>query len=164
MKIGDRVQRVPETFGETEEIRDRNRKRKGTQTRLRRNGDIHPSAGGRFHVVAFETRGHHPGELRGRMITREVKQMFRYKRGVKADYNRQGYIYFTSRRYRELDEAAQQKILNLCLEHGGEYYQALFEFVTTDASATALTMRHHMDKTTLYRKVRKYYENFPTQL
>lgn len=44
------------------------------------------------------------------MITREVKQMFRYKRGVKADYNRQGYIYFTSRRYRELDEAAQQKI------------------------------------------------------
>jgi len=64
----------------------------------------------------------------------------------------------------ELDEAAQQKILNLCLEHGGEYYQALFEFVTTDASATALAMRHHMDKTTLYRKVRKYYENFPTQL
>ena len=69
--------------------------------------------------------------------------MFRYKRGVKADYNRQGYIYFTSRRYRELDEAAQQKILNLCLEHGGEYYQALFEFVTTDASATALAMRPH---------------------
>lgn len=90
--------------------------------------------------------------------------MFRYKRGMKADYNRQGYIYFTSRRYRELDEEAQQKILNLCLEHGGEYYQALFEFVTTDASATALAMRHHMDKTTLYRKVRKYYENFPTQL
>lgn len=28
MKIGDRVQQVPETFGETEEIRDRNRKRK----------------------------------------------------------------------------------------------------------------------------------------
>jgi len=65
--------------------------------------------------------------------------MFRYKRGVKADYNRQGYIYFTSRRYRELDEAAQQKILNLCLEHGGEYYQALFEFVTTDARAPART-------------------------
>ena len=63
-----------------------------------------------------------------------------------------------------MDEAAQQKILNLCLEPGGEYYQALFEFVTTDASATALAMRHHMDKTTLYRKVRKYYENFPTQL
>lgn len=164
MKIGDRVQRVPETFGETEEIRDRNRKRKARKRAY--DGTviyIHPL--GRFHVVAFETRGgHHPGELRGRMRRWEVEQLFRYKRGVKADYNRQGYIYFTSRRYRELDEAAQQKILNLCLEHGGEYYQALFEFVTTDASATALAMRHHMDKTTLYRKVRKYYENFPTQL
>ena len=56
MKIGDRVQRVPETFGETEEIRDRNRKRKAR----RRAYDgtaiyIHPL--GRFHVVAFETRG-----------------------------------------------------------------------------------------------------------
>ena len=98
------------------------------------------------------------------MRTWEVEQVFRYKRSVKADYNRQGYIYFTSRRYRELDADAQRKILSLCLEHGGEYYQALFEFVTTDASATALAMRHHMDKTTLYRKVRKYYENFPTQL
>lgn len=28
MKIGDRVQRVPETFGETEEIRDRHRRKK----------------------------------------------------------------------------------------------------------------------------------------
>lgn len=52
MKIRDRVQRVPETFGETEEIRDRNRKRKAR----RRAYDgtviyIHPL--GRFHVVAF---------------------------------------------------------------------------------------------------------------
>lgn len=54
MKIRDRVQRVPETFGETEEIRDRKRKAR------RRAYDgtviyIHPL--GRFHVVAFETRG-----------------------------------------------------------------------------------------------------------
>ena len=51
------------------------------------------------------------------MITREVKQMFRYKRGVKADYNRQGYIYFTSRLYKDLPEEDQRVILNLCLEH-----------------------------------------------
>lgn len=59
MKIRDRVQRVPETFGETEEIRDRNRKRKAR----RRAYDgtviyIHPL--GRFHVLAFETRGGAP--------------------------------------------------------------------------------------------------------
>lgn len=56
MKIRDRVQRVPDTFGETEEIRDRHRRKK---TR-RRTYDgtviyIHPL--GRFHVVAFETAG-----------------------------------------------------------------------------------------------------------
>lgn len=72
MKIGDRVQRVPETFGETEEIRDRNRERK-TRRRAYDGTVIYIHPLGRFHVVAFETRGHHPGELRGRMITREVK-------------------------------------------------------------------------------------------
>lgn len=55
MKIGERVQRVPDTFGETEEIRDRHRRKK---TRRRAYDGmviyIHPL--GRFHVVAFETR------------------------------------------------------------------------------------------------------------
>ena len=56
MKIGDRVQRVPETFGETEEIRDRHRKK--TSRKRAYDGTvvyIHPLE--RFHVVAFETRG-----------------------------------------------------------------------------------------------------------
>ena len=87
--------------------------------------------------------------------------MFRYKRGVKVDYNRQGYIYFVSRRYKELTKEDQHKILNLCLQHGGEYYKALFEFVTTDASATELSMKHYIARKTLYRAVRKYYEGFP---
>ena len=65
--------------------------------------------------------------------------MFRFKSGVKVDYNRQGYIYFTSRLYKDLPEEDQRVILNLCLEHGGESYQALLEFVTTDATATAAT-------------------------
>ena len=90
--------------------------------------------------------------------------MFRFKSGVDVTYNRQGYIYFTSRLYKELAEEAQQKILNLCLECGGAYYQALFEFVTTDASATELEMKHHLSRMTLYRAVRKYYESFPAKL
>ena len=87
--------------------------------------------------------------------------MFRFKRGVKVDYNRQGYIYFVSRRYRELPQKEQKTILNLCITHGGEHYQALFEFVTTDASATELSMKHYLARKTLYRAVRKYYEGFP---
>lgn len=56
MKIGDRVQQVPETFGETEEIRDRHRRKKARKRAY--SGTvvyIHPL--GRYHVIAFETAG-----------------------------------------------------------------------------------------------------------
>ena len=59
--------------------------------------------------------------------------MFRYKKSVPVSYERQGYIYFSSLLYREMPEKAQRKILNLCMEcGGGDYYRALFEFVTTE--------------------------------
>ena len=90
--------------------------------------------------------------------------MFRFKSGVKVDDNRQGYIYFTSRLYKDLPEEDQRVILNLCLEHGVESYQALFEFVTTDATATAVCMKHCLSKSTLHRMVRRYYEDFPKKL
>lgn len=90
--------------------------------------------------------------------------IFRYKRGVKADYNRQGYIYFVSRRYKELSESDRKKIRDLCEIYGGEHHKALFEFVTTDTTATALTMKHYISRATLYRAVRKYYEGFPEKL
>jgi len=90
--------------------------------------------------------------------------MFRYKKSVPVSYDRQGYIYFTSRLYKELKPTQQEKIVNLCLEHGGEYYQALFEFVTTDAGATAVCMKHCLSRSTLERVVRAYYENFPRKL
>ena len=49
--------------------------------------------------------------------------MFRYKKSVPVSYERQGYIYFSSRLYRELTEEQQRKLLNLCLQCGGEHYQ-----------------------------------------
>ena len=90
--------------------------------------------------------------------------MFRYKRSVAVSYDRQGLIYFLSKLYAELPGRKQEQILNLCLECGGEYYQALFEFVTTDAGATNVCMHHHLSRSTLERAVRKYYEQFPREL
>lgn len=89
--------------------------------------------------------------------------MFRFKKAVPVSYERQGYIYFKSRCYRDLPEAEQQRIVNLCLASGGEYYQALFEFVTTDDGATAVCMRHHLSRSTLERVVRCYYTNWPQE-
>ena len=90
--------------------------------------------------------------------------MFRFKRSVPVDYDTQGYIYFMSRRYRHLPQAQQRRILNLCMEAGGEYYQALFEFVTTDSGATAVCMKHYLSESTLERIVRKYYVLFAQKL
>ena len=87
--------------------------------------------------------------------------MSRYKRGVKADYNRQGYVYFVSRRFEHLTPARQRKIRELCADAGGEYEDALFEFVTTDTTATAICVKHYVSKATLYRAVKRYYEAFP---
>lgn len=90
--------------------------------------------------------------------------MFRYKRSIKASYERQGYIYFLSRSYEQLSRSRQEKIRVLCQTCGGEYSKALFEFVTTDEGAVAVCLRHHLSQSTLERVVKKYYESFPKKL
>lgn len=90
--------------------------------------------------------------------------MFRYKKSVGGDYVRQGYIYFTSLRFRELGERRRGRICRLCDEVGGEYGGALLEFVTTETSATAVCERYALSKSTLYRIVAEYYKKFPDSI
>ena len=90
--------------------------------------------------------------------------MFRYKSGIAVSYARQGYIFFTSRLYKDLPEKRRQKIRELCAEHGGEYAAALMEFVTTDRGETAICMQYNLSPSTLKRAVRRYYEGFPNVL
>lgn len=90
--------------------------------------------------------------------------MFRVKKSVPLSENRQGYVYYRSRMFSELDQRRQGVIRALCKEAGGEYAQAVEEFVTTDAGATAICMRHHLSRETLDRAVRRYYLHFPKNL
>ncbi len=90
--------------------------------------------------------------------------MFRYKRGIRVPYLRQGYIYFTSRLYEELPERDRARIDALCRRHGGRNWMALRDYVTTDVSATEIEMRYFISRSTLYRIVRRYYEGFPRKL
>ena len=90
--------------------------------------------------------------------------MFRYKPGIDVSYERQGYIYFASRLYKDLPEKRRQKIRELCEEHGGEYAAALMEFVTTDRGETGICMQYNLAPSTLQRVVRRYYEGFPNVL
>lgn len=86
--------------------------------------------------------------------------MFRYKKSIPMSYERQGYIFFKSLCYRELPEKERREILALCQRAGGEYSRALFEFVTTNAGAVNVCMRHNLSRSTLERIVRKYYAAF----
>ena len=90
--------------------------------------------------------------------------MFRFKKAIPVDYDTQGYIYFYSRRYRSLPAGAKRKIEGVCMTAGGEHYQALLEFVTTDTGAAAICARHYLSQSTLERAVRRYYIEFEKQL
>lgn len=90
--------------------------------------------------------------------------MFRFKKSIPVGYDLQGYIYFASRLYRHLPAQKKKQILNLCAQAGGEYYQALFEFVTTDAGAAAVCAKHFLSQSTLERIVRRYYIAFSETL
>ena len=83
---------------------------------------------------------------------------------MKLKAERQMYIYSVSRLYKELSERNRKTIRELCNECGAEYSAALFEFVTTDTTATALEFKYHLSKPTLYRIVKKYYESFPEEI
>mgnify|MGYP005801777725 CR=1 FL=1 len=69
--------------------------------------------------------------------------MFRFKKSVPVSYDRQGYIYFTSRLYEELPPRAQQVIVNLCLECGADSDQCLLQFVTQDVGVPLVGLIPH---------------------
>lgn len=91
--------------------------------------------------------------------------MFRFKKSIPVSYERQGYIFFVSKLYKELPPKAQQKIVALCMECGRGNCRALFEFVTTDTGAVAICEKYRIaSETTIYRMVREYYLKFPKYL
>lgn len=85
---------------------------------------------------------------------------FRFKKAIPVSYDRQGYIFFISRRYRELDLQERRKIRALCARAGKEYREALLEFVTTGTGAAAVCAKHYISASTLERAVRRYYIAF----
>ena len=90
--------------------------------------------------------------------------MFRFKAGIDVPYARQGYIYFVSLRYSELNEDKQRKIRRLCKECGGQHSGALFTAVTTETPVNLICDTNYISKSTLQRMLREYYERFPMKL
>lgn len=90
---------------------------------------------------------------------------FRYKRGIRASYKRQIYIYAVSLNFKDLSSTQQRKIRELCEKAAGDHAEALFDFVTTDMTAVAVCMKHNIaSRSTLYNAQKIYYENFPLKI
>ncbi|MBQ7646354.1 MAG: hypothetical protein IJS94_03700 [Clostridia bacterium] len=86
--------------------------------------------------------------------------MFRKKRGIHIDYPEQGLIYFTCLTYGSQSERVKKRIRKVCEKVGGGYAEALFEFITTEKSATEIALRNYVSESTLYDLRRKFYHAF----
>lgn len=93
-----------------------------------------------------------------------AEMTYRFKKSVPVGYDRQGYIYFKSRLYRQLSKEDRDAIAAHCRRCGGEYWRALLEFVTRDTTATKVCMKYYISQSTLERMVRRYYAEFPKDL
>lgn len=91
-------------------------------------------------------------------------QVFRYKRSVPVSYDRQGYIYYSSRLYRTMPAKKQETLRRLVRDAGGQHAQALMDYVTGNLSASQVCAKYYISQSTLERLVRKYYLLFPKWL
>lgn len=90
--------------------------------------------------------------------------MFKFRKKLNVSYQKQGYIYFTSQNYKKLNEDTKDTIDELCHIAGGEYEKALKRFVTTDVTATAVSIDCYVSKATLYRCVDRYIKLFAERI
>ena len=87
--------------------------------------------------------------------------MFRKMRGVHLPPDKQGYLFFLCRNYKDLPEETTERIDALCdaLSKGeAAYRDALFDLLTSKKSVVAISMERAVGQTKLYELRRAYYE------
>lgn len=91
--------------------------------------------------------------------------VFRYRQSVDVPYVKQGSIFFMMMRYGELPEQKKKRIEVLCKRAGGSVWEALLQYMTTDATPEEVMQKHYIASyTTLGRAVKRFMENFPDDL
>ena len=86
--------------------------------------------------------------------------MFKKMPSLKMPYNKQGLIYFLCHNYEHMPFEIQKRIINSCIKAGGEYYNSLFELMTTDKPIQLIAMDGYVSERHLRRLRRKFYEHF----
>lgn len=86
--------------------------------------------------------------------------MFRKKRGIRLNYNKQGLIHFTCLDWKSQPKEIQDKIFDLCQDIGREDAQALEEIVTTEKSIVEISLKYHLNEKYLYKMRKLFYERW----
>lgn len=87
--------------------------------------------------------------------------MFKKKRGIKLNYNRQGLIYFTCMNIHKQPRDIQERIMALCDQIAGEDGRALFELLTNDRkSVLSVSMEYIVPEKKLYTYRKEFYEKW----
>ncbi len=86
--------------------------------------------------------------------------MFKKRRGINLSYPMQGFICFTCLTYDAQPKTVKTKINKLCSKIGGEFKDALFEFVTTEKTAVEIGMKYYVSESKLYDLRKKFYESW----
>lgn len=69
---------------------------------------------------------------------------FKYRKSMKLSYRQQGYIFFKCQRISNLPKEEQQAIKKACDKTG--YGDAVFEYITTDASSVYISQRYFLSE------------------
>lgn len=83
---------------------------------------------------------------------------FRFWPSVKKSYEEQGEIFFACRRYGTLPQEKQKRIDGLILKAGGEYADALREYLLTNKELQAVCRQRYISENTLRRRAMKFFE------
>jgi len=86
--------------------------------------------------------------------------MFRKNRGIKRSSPTPSFACVSSLTYDAQPKTVKNKINKLCDEIGGEFRDALFEFVTTEKTVTEISLKHYVSETKLYNMRKKFYESW----
>lgn len=85
---------------------------------------------------------------------------FKKLKGVKLPEEKQGLIRYTCLTYDSQPEQVKRKIDKLCRECGGANCAALREVMCSRSSITAISLRHFVGESTLYRMRKDFYESW----
>lgn len=83
---------------------------------------------------------------------------FKFRPGIRKSYDEQGEIFFRCRRYASQGKTVRRRVDEMIHRAGGEYANALREYLLTNAGWVEVCQKWYISDRTLQRIVRRFFE------